>query len=234
MKLLSLALLLSLMSQAADYSARTVTIDGLLVLQLADVRHKAEVSIVPSMGNIAYEFKVNGKNAFWVPFQSLRELKANPSLCGVPFLAPWANRLDQDAFYANGKKFPLNTELGNLRRDQNQKPIHGLLAFSPEWKVVKVESDDRAAWTTSRLEFWRIPGVDVAISIRPHDRDDLPAPKWGTGSRNIASEPFDGSNAGWDWIPSLLPDPRRPSRSVEGTPGSSRTRTTFQDADPDG
>ena len=31
----------------------------------------------------------------------------------------------------NGKKYLLNPDLGNFRYDGNQKPIHGLLAFSP-------------------------------------------------------------------------------------------------------
>jgi aldose 1-epimerase len=84
-------------------------------------------------------------------------MKANPALCGVPFLEPWANRLDQDAYYANGKKYLLNPELGNVRRDPNQKPIHGLLLFSPYWKVTKLEADDRSARVTSRLEYWRYP-----------------------------------------------------------------------------
>ena len=42
--------------------------------------HAAEVSIVPSIGNLAYEFKVHGKNALWFPFRSLAEFKAKPAL----------------------------------------------------------------------------------------------------------------------------------------------------------
>ena len=150
-------LLFPLMSTAANYSARTAVVDGIEVLQLADAAHHTEVSIVPSIGNIAYELKVNGKNAFWLPSESLAGLKAKPALCGNPFLAPWANRLDQDAFFANGKKFRLNPDLGNIRRDGNQKPIHGLLAFSADWKVVALEANAESAHATSRLEFWKHP-----------------------------------------------------------------------------
>jgi len=152
-------LLVPLMTQAANYSAKKTVVDGIEVVQLADRASAAEVSIAPSIGNLAYEFKVHSKNALWIPFQNLSEFKAKPALCGVPFLAPWANRMDQDAFYANGKKYLLNADLGNLRRDGNQKPIHGLVMFSPYWQVVKLEADGHSARVTSRLEFSRHPDL---------------------------------------------------------------------------
>ncbi|MFN0170926.1 MAG: aldose 1-epimerase [Bryobacteraceae bacterium] len=142
---------------AADYRVRTSQVDGIAVVHLEDTARHVEVSIAPSIGNLAYEMKVNGKNLFWVPFQSLGEMKANPALCGNPFLAPFANRIDQDAFYVEGRKYLLNGELGNLRRDGNQKPIHGLLMFSHLWKVIEHHADGGAAWVTSHLEFWKHP-----------------------------------------------------------------------------
>lgn len=151
------ALLLPIMSEAANYSAKKAVADGIEIVQLTDRAHATEVSIVPSAGNIAYAMTVRGKNVLYWPFKSVAEMKAKPELCGVPFLEPWANRLDQDAFYANGKKYLLNSELGNVRRDGNQKPIHGLLLFSPYWTVVKLEADGKSALVTSRLEYWRHP-----------------------------------------------------------------------------
>jgi aldose 1-epimerase len=153
------ALLVPLMSQAANYSARKAVVDGVDAILLADAAHKTEVTVVPSVGNIGYRMTVNGKNAFWTPYDSLAEMKAKPAMGGAPFLAPWANRLDQDAFYANGKKYRLNPDLENLHRDANQKPIHGLLRFSPLWSVVELQADGHAAWVSSRLEFWKYPDL---------------------------------------------------------------------------
>jgi aldose 1-epimerase len=147
------------MTNAANYSAGKITDHGLEAVRLTDAAHKTEVSIVPSVGNIAYEMKVNGKNILFLPAENVGELKAKPALGGVPFLWPWANRIDQDAYWVNGKKYLLHSELGNLRRDGNQKPIHGLLLFSPEWKVTKLEGGDKAATATSRLEFARYPAL---------------------------------------------------------------------------
>jgi aldose 1-epimerase len=131
--------------------------DGVPVVRLDDRAHHTEVSVAPSIGNIAFEMKVNGKDVFYFPFQSLSEFRAHPTLAGNPLLAPWANRIDQDAFWANGKKFLLNPDLGNLRRDPNGKPIHGLLTFSPLWQEVSAAADAHSAHLTSRLEFWKHP-----------------------------------------------------------------------------
>ena len=157
MRTAALALLLPLMTTAANYSARRTEVDGIEVVTLADAEHHLEVSIAPPIGNMAYEIKAHGKNILWFPFHSPADLKAQPTLCCVPFLGPWANRLDEDAFWANGKKYRLNPDLGNIRRDSHQKPIHGLLNFSPAWTLVAAEADARSAWATSRLEFWKHP-----------------------------------------------------------------------------
>jgi len=147
------------MSLAQNYTAQKAVVDGIEVVRLADAARQTEVSIVPSIGNQAYEMKVKGKNVFWVPFSSLGEFKAKPSMGGNPFLAPWANRLDQDAFYANGKKYLVNGELKNFRRDQNKNPIHGLLVYSAAWEVAGLKADQRSAAVISRLEFWRHPDL---------------------------------------------------------------------------
>ncbi len=146
-----------LMSIAANYSAQKAVVDGIEVIRLGDVEHHAEVAIAPSLGNMAYEFNVNGKNVFWLPYKTLAELKARPQFGGIPFLAPWANRLSEDAFFANDKKFRLNPDLGNIRREENRNPIHGLLNFSPDWKVTAIDADTDSARVTSRLEFWKYP-----------------------------------------------------------------------------
>jgi aldose 1-epimerase len=157
MKAASAALLLPLMSQAANYSAKTAQVDGVDVVLLSDTASKTEVTVAPSVGNMAYRMMVNGKNALWVPYENLGEMKAKPAMGAIPFLAPWANRLDQDGYYANGKKYRLNPDLANFRRDGNQKPIHGLLVYSSLWHVTDMKADANGAWVTSRLDSWKYP-----------------------------------------------------------------------------
>jgi aldose 1-epimerase len=145
------------MNEAATrYSAQKLTVDGIEIVRLTDTTKKAELSVVASLGNNPYSFKVNGKEVFWSPYKSLAEFKAKPTQLGNPFLAPWANRIDQTSYYANGAKYNLNPDLKNYRGDGFGQPIHGLVVFA-EWEVIKVHADAKGAAVTSRLEFWKHP-----------------------------------------------------------------------------
>jgi aldose 1-epimerase len=124
------------------------------VVQLIDSATRTSVSVVPSMGNRVTAMTVNGVNVLYFPYASLDEFKQKPALCGIPLLAPWGNRLDEMAFYANGKKYPFNTELGNVRPPN---AIHGFLTNASDWKVIEAKADRQAAWISSRLEVWRQP-----------------------------------------------------------------------------
>src|SRR5262245_2551650 len=137
-------------SSAQPYSARQ-TGD---VVQLEDAKTRTVVSIIPSVGDIAFEMKVNGANVLYWPFDSVEAFKARPAMSGIPFLGPWANRLDEQAFYANGKKYAFDMGLGNIR---GAIPIHGFVTTTNNWRVVEVKADASAAWLTSRLEFFRQP-----------------------------------------------------------------------------
>src|SRR6185436_16110532 len=67
---------------AAQYSARR---SGTRV-ELEDTAHQIVVSIDPADGNLTREMTVKGRNIL--------------ATQGIPFMAPWANRLDEQAFYA--------------------------------------------------------------------------------------------------------------------------------------
>ena len=83
---------------------------------------------MPSIGNRAYEMKVHGHNILYFSGSDLAQYEKRPAMEGVPFLAPWGNRLDESAVWANGKKYLLNPGLGNLQLIP--LPIHGLLVLS--------------------------------------------------------------------------------------------------------
>jgi aldose 1-epimerase len=104
------------------------------------------VSIDPSAGNNAYSMTVHGHEIVWAHAQPGHTQ-------GIPLLAPWANRIDGEEYFANGRKYLLNPGLDNLHYDGNHLPIHGLLAFADRWKVIRQD----ASSVTSRLEFWKFP-----------------------------------------------------------------------------
>jgi len=164
-------------SSAAQYASGRATVDGIEVIRLSDEKTQTRVSVVPSIGNIAYEMTVKGKPILYFPYKTLAEFRDKPGLCGIPFLAPWANRLDEMAFYANGKKYTFNRDLGNVKPDGNGLPIHGLISFSSLWRVVDTGADAKGAHVTSRLEFWKHPELmaqfpfahTIEMTYRLHD-----------------------------------------------------------------
>ena len=125
------------------------------IVQLEDRKHQTVVSIITSVGNMAYEMKVNGHNILRFTLPSINDLKAKPAgMHGIPFMGPWANRLDEQAFYANGKRYPFDMKLGNVT---GAIPIHGFMTRTDQWQVIEVKQDGKAAWVTSRLETQKQP-----------------------------------------------------------------------------
>lgn len=142
---------------AQNFSAFKTVEQGVEVVHLKDAAHGMEVSVVPSVGNRAVAFAVHGKNILFFPHPDMASFQKNPGLNGVPFLAPWANRLDAAAFWAGNERFILNPSLHNYQTDQHGLPIHGLLTTSSLWHVEDMRADGNSAQVTSRLEFWKHP-----------------------------------------------------------------------------
>src|SRR5438093_8520741 len=144
------------------------------VVTLEDARTQTVVSILPSVGNIAFEMTVKDQNILYWPYGSIEEFKARPGMSGIPFLGPWADRLDEQAFFANGRKFAFAMQLGNVRGDM---PIHGFVTTTDRWSVVEAQANTDGAWVTSRLEFYKQPmGMQqwpfadtIEITHRLHD-----------------------------------------------------------------
>jgi aldose 1-epimerase len=140
---------------AADYQTLVLQQDGVEVVVLKDASHKIELTLAPKIGNMAVSAKVNGHEILYLPAPSFSEWKKKPAFGGVPFLAPWANRISGLSYWVGGKKYLLNPDLDNLSLDPNHLPIHGLLAFSSLWDIKEKGSDAHSAHVTSRLEFWK-------------------------------------------------------------------------------
>jgi aldose 1-epimerase len=163
-------------------------------VHLADAARQASAAIAINVGNMAYEWKVGADSLLYFPFDSPAALRRRPTLCGIPLLAPWANRLDEDGFWANGKRYALNPSLGNVNRDGKQKPMHGLLNYSPKWELAETGADDHSAWSRARLQFWKHPEMmaqfpfahTLTITYRLHDG----ALSVETGIENHSTDPM--------------------------------------------
>src|SRR5689334_24268011 len=104
-------------ASAQPYRAQTIG----EIVELRDARSETVVSILPSVGNIAFGMTVKGHALLRWPYPSIEAFKTRPALSGIPFVGPWANRLDEPAFYANGTRYPFDMALGNVR---GAIPIH--------------------------------------------------------------------------------------------------------------
>ncbi len=118
------------------------------VVELSDNRNNTSVSILPALGNLTVEMKVKGHNVLRFPFNSAAEYKGGTGSIGIPFLAPWADVLDEPAFYANGTRYAFDMNLGS---------VQDFLMSAPDWTVVEARADGQSAWVTSRLEFFTHP-----------------------------------------------------------------------------
>jgi aldose 1-epimerase len=155
-------LALPLVARAASAYVATKTIDhGIEVIHLTDTGRGIEVSIVPSVGNRAYELRVHGKNLLYFPFTDVAALKNSkrPVLNGIPFLAPWANSIPGGGFWANGNRYTFNPDLGSVRVSSTGIAMHGMLASTPLWEVTDLGADTSSAHVTSKLQFWKYPDL---------------------------------------------------------------------------
>jgi aldose 1-epimerase len=153
-------LALPVMSLAANrYAAEKTADHGVEIVRLSDTARGVELSIVPSVGNRAYELKVHGKNLLYFPVTDVAAFKNNPrpSFSGIPFLAPWANRIAGGGFWADGKRYSFNSNLGSVHVGPDGIAIHGMLTASPLWEVTEVKADKKSAHVTCRLAFWKHP-----------------------------------------------------------------------------
>lgn len=146
---------------ANNYTAEKITDHGIEVIRLMDAAHGVSVSIAPSIGNRAFELDVHGKNLLYFPSPNIAAFRDNGArqLNGVPFLAPWANRMAGGGFWANDKNYRFNPDLGTLHLDPNDIAIHGMLTASQLWDVIDVKADKHSAHVTSRLQFWKYPDL---------------------------------------------------------------------------
>jgi aldose 1-epimerase len=134
---------------AARYTVKTIGD----IVQLHDSKTDSTVSVLTGTSN-AYEFVVHGKNVISMNIPTTTALRNNPGLNGIPFLGPFANRLDEMAFYANGKKYSFDPGLGNVRAPI---PQQGFLNSTHDWKLQTAKADANSAYVVNKLEFWRNP-----------------------------------------------------------------------------
>jgi hypothetical protein len=77
---------------------------------------------------------VKGQKVLYWPYESIEAFKARPGMSGIPFLGPWIDRLDEQAFFANGRRraFDMHSATCAARcrvTGSSRRPIDG-----PSWR----------------------------------------------------------------------------------------------------
>ncbi|WP_406817334.1 aldose 1-epimerase [Mycobacterium sp. M23085] len=82
---------------------------------------------------------------------------------GIPILYPWANRLSENTYTAQGVTVTLTPGENGVRADPHGLPIHGVLAAYPGWRV----TEEAANALTAELDFGADPRL-LASFPYPH------------------------------------------------------------------
>ena len=82
---------------------------------------------------------------------------------GIPILYPWANRLGENTYTAEGVTATLTAGENGVRADPNGLPIHGVLAGYPGWRVTAESANE----LTAELDFAADPQL-LASFPYPH------------------------------------------------------------------
>lgn len=123
------------------------------VIELRDTKADMFVPVVIAVGR-PYRIQVKGKDLVRVTGATVEAFEAGPGLGGMPPLFPFANRMDQTAFYANGKKYNFDMELGNVR---GPIPSTGFVGGDRGWNLIDFKADATGAQVTCKLNFFRNP-----------------------------------------------------------------------------
>ena len=144
-----------------NYLVTKNRIDVYPAYSLHDARRGMNFRLAPTVGNLGFSFTVDGEEILLAPKSLSTCVEKNAVGWGIPLLAPFANRIDGDAYYFQGTKYLINDSLRNLGRCAlTNYPIHGLLACEARWKVVSTAaSESTGAVVTSRLDFSQYPDL---------------------------------------------------------------------------
>jgi aldose 1-epimerase len=136
----------------ADHAIRSGDADGHEALTLRSSAHEIEATFVPGLGMVGSSLLHRGEQLLDLR-EGLGEYARSGKTMGIPFLHPWANRLERFGYAAAGKQVELDPGSPLIAVDPNGLPIHGLLAASPHWRVSEATASDQAAELVAQLDF---------------------------------------------------------------------------------
>ena len=111
-----------------------------------------EVIIFPESGNLISQVYFDGKEMLHSPYITENNLPGK-TLEGIPFLFPFANRLEKDFIPIGAKMHSIPPETKDLRRDKNGLLLHGFLYYQKGWELLTVQNATSKSYSDSRFIF---------------------------------------------------------------------------------
>lgn len=99
-----------------------------------------EATFLPGHGMLGISLRRNGIE-FLRRIDDLKTYAAKNQTAGIPFLFPWANRLDGFQYEVAGRGVTLSPHSLALRYDDNGLPMHGMMWPHLAWSVVETSTD---------------------------------------------------------------------------------------------
>jgi aldose 1-epimerase len=137
----------------ASHRAERTSIDGLPAIAVHDEAGDLCATYVPEAGMLAASLVHRGEELLWTG-AGARAYARERTFMGIPFLHPWANRLDRAV------DSPL------VMHDEHGLPIHGTLTASPWWRVMATEPVLHAALSYDRPELLAVFPYPHRVELR--------------------------------------------------------------------
>jgi aldose 1-epimerase len=137
---------------AASHRIETCRLDGLEAWALHDEAADLHATWVPSAGMLGASLVHHGEELLWQG-AGAGAYANDRTFMGIPFLHPWANRLDGYHYRAGGHDVTLDPASPLLLLDEHSLPIHGVLTASRRWVVRTAASNAEHARLIASLEF---------------------------------------------------------------------------------
>jgi len=138
------------------------------VVRLRSGGGELEAAFAPEAGLVGCSLTHRGDELL-AQRKGLEEYARSGSTFGIPFLHPWANRLDGFAYGVGGQEVELDRDSGLLRIEEHGLPIHGLAPHGLRWEVEERGDALRAETELDRdrLEGFPYPhrlGVEITLA----------------------------------------------------------------------
>ena len=218
-------------ASAADYSARQTTRDGVDVVVLADSARHTEVTILPSIGNMAYRDEGERQGCVAHAYRNPGRVQGQTGHDGNP--ASVALGQPHRPKFVLRKRQAICVQPGTgqcppgCQQEADPRPFEHLLRV--EGGVMQGgRPGGRSDQPSGILEVSR---PDGAVPLRSYHRDDLPAQGGRASGGDGAAQSCGRADARGDRFPLVLQGERCAARPMEDPPGGARPTGSLQGSD---